>query len=138
MNTSEFVTAHGFRVLAVRMSHRPEQANDWGPDARHWMMTLYRGSKGTDYQEMQTPFTQGSAHAKAPAIEDVLDCLRHDFSSVIHGESFEDFASEFGYDADSRKAERIYNACRESMFAFRKAFGHAVAEALVDSEEDES
>lgn len=35
-------------------------------------------------------------------------------------ESFDDWAANFGYDADSRKAEKIYNACRENFFKLRK------------------
>ena len=44
-------------------------------------------------------------YPKAPTAYDILACLhKYDVGS------FEDFCSEFGYDSDSRKAEKIYNA----------------------------
>lgn len=52
--------------------------------------------------------------AKTPDRDDFIHCLVMDASCVRHGQTFEEFALEMGYDEDSRKAERIYNACRES------------------------
>lgn len=47
--------------------------------------------------------------ANEPTLYDVLVCLqKYDVGS------FEDFCGEFGYDTDSRKAEKTYNAvCKE-------------------------
>jgi hypothetical protein len=40
------------------------------------------------------------------------DALHSFFSDTIAGNmDFKEFCSEFGYDEDSRKAEKIYNAC---------------------------
>jgi len=42
-----------------------------------------------------------------PTAYDILSCLeKYDY------DSFEDFCGEFGYDTDSRNAEKIYNACK--------------------------
>lgn len=49
-----------------------------------------------------------------PSQDDFLSCISRDADCVRHGQSFEEFADEFGYDEDSRAAERIYNACRET------------------------
>lgn len=46
-----------------------------------------------------------------PSIEDVEESLVKDAEGVSHGESFEDFCCEFGYDTDSRRAEKIFNEC---------------------------
>lgn len=48
-----------------------------------------------------------------PKIEDVLDCLASDASSYDNARNFEDWCSDFGYDTDSRKAEKTYNLCAE-------------------------
>lgn len=48
-----------------------------------------------------------------PTIEDVLYCLLADASCVQYGQTFEEFCSELGYDTDSRKAEKIFNVCRD-------------------------
>jgi len=49
------------------------------------------------------------AGAEKPGLYDVLSCL-----TKYDPESFSNFCSEFGYDEDSRTAERIYKAvCKE-------------------------
>lgn len=65
-----------------------------------------------------------------PTAEEVLDCLASEASAM--DQSFEDWASDFGYDVDSRKAEKAYNACREQGFALRKLLGYADFEILLN------
>lgn len=48
-----------------------------------------------------------------PKVEDLLDCLASDCSGYDSSRCFEDWASDYGYDEDSRKAERVYSAIRE-------------------------
>jgi hypothetical protein len=48
-----------------------------------------------------------------PDLVDVMYSLVSDASCVRHGQSFEDFASEYGYDSDSIKALGIFNACTD-------------------------
>lgn len=63
-----------------------------------------------------------------PAAADVLDCLALD-ASVLEAGCFEDWASEYGYDLDSRKAEATYQECVTIARKMRELFGHkALAE----------
>jgi len=68
-------------------------------------VTFKRGKK-------RFTLTFGQSYAagdKAPTAYDVLSCLTKSDPGT-----FEDFCSEFGYDSDSRKVERIYKAvCKE-------------------------
>lgn len=48
-----------------------------------------------------------------PELPDVLYCLLTAAEGVRHGQTFEEWCSEFGYDTDSRKAEQEYNVCRD-------------------------
>lgn len=57
---------------------------------------------------MDVYFSQGSAHTEAPDLPDVLDCLASDALGVEAVSSFEEWANEYGYDVDSRKAEKTY------------------------------
>lgn len=76
----------------------------WNQKAHAFKVTLtYRR------RTMTTPFYQGLAHVHAPTAADVLECLLSDAS--VDGQSFEEWASDTGFDPDSRKAEKIYNAC---------------------------
>lgn len=53
---------------------------------------------------------------------DVMYGLLVDAEAIDHP-SFEDWASSFGYDTDSRKAEACYRACLETALAIRAAIG---------------
>lgn len=61
----------------------------------------------------------------------------YDILAGISGEShdpetFEDFCSEFGYDTDSRKAERVYFACQKQ---YKKITGFFTAAELEELRE---
>jgi hypothetical protein len=57
-----------------------------------------------------------------PQLADIFYSLVMDASAIDHI-IFEDWAESFGYDADSREAEKIYNACRESGVNLIKLIG---------------
>jgi hypothetical protein len=62
---------------------------------------------------------------KQPITPDPLDVI-HSLvmdSDVINHSTFESWASEFGYDTDSRKAESIYRACLDIALKLRNAIG---------------
>lgn len=61
-------------------------------------------------------------HAKpipAPALDGVLYCLVSD-ADVLEHATFEDWAEAYGYDTDSREAERTYRACIETALVLRQ------------------
>lgn len=63
-----------------------------------------------------------------PAAVDVVSSLMAD-ADVIDYSCFEDWANEFGFDPDSRAAEKIYRACLEISLKLRAAIGNdALAE----------
>ncbi len=49
-----------------------------------------------------------------PTLPDVVYSLLSDGTPFFNAQSFEDWAGEFGYDLDSRKAEAIYKICFET------------------------
>lgn len=57
-----------------------------------------------------------------PTLESLLYCMQSDARAGDHS-TFEEFASEFGYDEDSRKAEKIWIACREVDAKMRDLLG---------------
>ena len=90
-------------------------------------------------------FTMGSAYKDKrgnptpPSIGDVVgDALRNaqDFRGpgIV---TFEEWASEFGYDIDSRKAERIFALAQNNAKQFQKLLGVARLDALLDTWEDD-
>lgn len=75
--------------------------DDMPPGSRHYRVTLrYKG------RQMTVPFSCGPAIEREPDAESVLECLLSDASSAY--QSFDDWCGDYGYDTDSRKAERTY------------------------------
>lgn len=76
---------------------------------------------------------------EGPDLRDLFESLASDVRCVSDGETFEDFCQCFGYDEDSREAERIYNACRDVLDKLLKLFGFSgVVQLLeIDFEEDD-
>jgi hypothetical protein len=64
-----------------------------------------------------------NAGAEEPIMYDILSCLqKYDVGS------FEDFCSEFGYDTDSRTAERVYKAVCKEFEAVDRLFNDIIDE----------
>jgi hypothetical protein len=63
----------------------------------------------------------GSGNPKEPL--DALWSIARDCQSVMQNGSFEEWAREFGYDEDSRKAEAIYNECVKHYLAIKRSIG---------------
>lgn len=79
--------------------------NEKFKDSTGYMVTLKLGRK-----RMTVPFYMGSAHTNEPSACDVISCLISD-STAAGYESFEEWASDYGYDTDSREAERTFKTC---------------------------
>jgi hypothetical protein len=77
---------------------------------RHFLCCISRNSRSHEFW-----FSQGAGHTESPTLTDTLSCLIMDASNA--DESFESWCEEYGYDDDSRKAERIYNAVKETRAA---------------------
>lgn len=64
---------------------------------------------------------------KAPILPDHVDVIYSLImdSSCLNCGGFENWASDFGYDSDSRKAESIYKSCLEIALKLRAAIGES-------------
>lgn len=78
-----------------------------------------------------------AAERYRPAVVDVLDCLASDAASVECARDFQDWAADMGLDADSRRAERTYNLCREQSRRLRDLLGTDLFESLLYDTERE-
>ena len=95
----------------------PMEIDPWG-----------RGTKNTFKRKPKVP-------AIMPDPDDVLYSLVMD-SDVLYYGTFEDWASDFGYDTDSRKAESTYRACLEIALKLRVAIGEDELERLREALQD--
>lgn len=76
--------------------------------------------------------TNRHGHPKEPL--DALWSIARDCQSVTQNSSFEEWAKEFGYDEDSRKAEAVYNECVKHYLALKASIGDEGIERLASVE----
>lgn len=120
----QFCVDNGISLRNIRLAERPDCDNsDWSKEAKHYQCVFRMGNNS-----FVCHFSQGSAHKYEPQAHDVLECLYSDMECAQYG--FDDFCSNLGYDRDSRKAERIYEACRESGKKLQKFLGKEKLAAL--------
>lgn len=101
---NEFAKKHGVKLQILEMEYKKHFADD--DDCRYvFKCKLSRGKKSYTFDFGQSI----AAGGEEPSMYDVLSCLQK-----YEVGSFEDFCGNFGYDEDSRKAEKIYKAvCKE-------------------------
>lgn len=61
-----------------------------------------RTSKFTTY------FSKGYGHKTQPTAAEVMQCLKMDIVGLHDTDGFEDWCANYGYETDSRRAEKIY------------------------------
>jgi len=76
---------------------------------------------GSSYVDSSSGVIRGRP-LSAPALADVLYCLISD-ADAIEYPTYEDWASNMGYDTDSRKGEATYRACLETGLKLRALIG---------------
>jgi hypothetical protein len=119
-----FIVRNHIKAESVMVDHNPHM--DGSQNMDNYKVTLRRkGRKLTIF------FSMGPALCREPSAEDVLDCLASDSSSVENAQSFEDWASDLGYDTDSRKAERTYNICCTQAGKLKRFLGEDLYKELL-------
>src|SRR5574341_60740 len=105
MTIAQWIRREGVTVRAERTDRNPNM--DDAREMDHWRVTLRRRNG----KRMSLVFSMGFGHqGKPPKAYDVLTCLASDSASVHNSRDFEDWAADMRWDADSRKAEKCYQA----------------------------
>lgn len=128
---NERIEENGLSIICTQVDNNPNMP-EW-KDADHWKCIIrFQRSKLTIY------FSQGYGHnGKEPKLTDVLDCLASDASGFENAGSFEDWANEYGYDYDSRKAERIYETIERQAKRLKKFLGESLYNKILWETESE-
>lgn len=102
---AEFWRVRGWQAV-ITGGEIAEDAEKWRHRAyRVKIITSAKGDKGATFD-----WRAGLGIKGMPNPAEVLACVCDDYQSA-NAESFEDWASNLGYDADSRKAEKIWRDC---------------------------
>ena len=97
-----FVGRNKITANVTEVDENPDMMDkDW--EARHYKVVLRRKGK-----QMTVLFSVGMGWETEPDACDVLNCMASDAGGYDNARSFEEWCDEFGYDTDSRKAEKAY------------------------------
>jgi hypothetical protein len=119
MTVAEFIAKYNLKVSVIQDNKVPyEKLDDWQKKACPWTIIIYNGRK-----RMTINFWTGIAITEEPTLETVLECLVGDAAGVNDSTTFEEWANEYGYDTDSRKAESTYKAVMQEATKLKKLLG---------------
>ena len=130
MNTIfHFIIANKSHMRTERVDNNPYADNEnWQAD--HWRCSFWRAVPGRP--QFTTYFSMGLGHkGKEPMQKDVLDCLASDAAGYENASGFEDWARDYGYNADSRKAEKTYRMIERQSARLKKFLGDAAYQELL-------
>ena len=125
MTLDEFITQHGIELKEIRrVEENPYMDSDH--PMYHYLMTLSMGDR-----EFCAYLSMGTGWTREPSVSNLLECLILDASGVDRSQSFEDWADEYGYDPDSRKAKRLYKTIEVESLRLKEFFGDDLFEEAI-------
>jgi hypothetical protein len=125
----EFIAANRITMDCEWTEHNPEVEENPRYPMNHYKCTLKMGT-----QRMSVPFSMGMAHTEGPDLLGVLDCLASDAKSWENYTTFEGWAEDYGYDPDSRRAERVFKAVEVQSRKLESFLGEDLYKQLLNTE----
>lgn len=117
LSLEQFCQDRALTMKASPADHNPHMANS--ADMDHWRCTISGNGR-----KFRVTFSMGRGHnGKAPTLPDVLSCLASDASGYENARDLADFCAEYGYDTDSRKAEKTYRVIGQQAARLRGFLG---------------
>jgi hypothetical protein len=127
----QFITKHNIKFECCLAYSRPDGLMSNAGES-HYRCSIRQGR-----YSFRLYFSMGIALRHAPTLIDVLDCLASDAAGYENAQSFEEWASEYGYDADSRSAEKIYRVVNRQAEQLKRVIGTDAYEELLWNTERE-
>ena len=108
-----------------------EKLDSWKQNANPWTVQLrYQGRQYT------FPFWTGTGWTSEPNAFDAAHCVLSDAVGFENSRSFEDWAGDYGYDTDSREAERLYRAVERVHTNVKRLLGDDFDDLVCLDEDD--
>ena len=82
-----------------------------------YKVTLSKGIRKYTFNFWDSIFNTNKSKRENPSNYDILACLNVDYNN-----NFEDFCSNYWYDKDSKKVEKIYNAVQKEQDELQKLY----------------
>ena len=127
MTIKDFITSEGITATVEYADDNPSMPDS--DNMNHYRVTLHKGRK-----RLTTPFSQGYGIKDEPTAESVLECLISDAQGIENARDFADWAGEYGYNTDSRQAEKTFRACLRLTHKLRAFLGDSFTVALTTEE----
>lgn len=128
----DFAKIHG---LTLTHSLRSKRTDGLMQDSTDHGRSHYHCHLSGPFGGMSFWYSMGSACVNAPTMGEVLNSLAGDASGAQ--QKFEDWASDYGYDVDSRAAEKIHKACGAILDGLIATVGlEALDELFYETNED--
>lgn len=128
ISLEQFISKHNIQFEQHTVYTRPDglmQGDMW-----HFKCRIKAGRRAFGLY-----FSQGRGISHEPSLADVLDCLASDAAGYENAQDFEQWADEYGYDTDSRKAEKTYRAVKRQAEQLKRTIGDdAYSELLWNTE----
>ena len=127
LTIQDLISRNGIKFWAMRTDSNPYM----GATMDHWRCRITNAAG----KRAVVIFSMGFGHnGNTPKLEEVINCLASDASGVENAHDFADWCSEYGYDTDSRKAEKTYKACQRQCGQLKRLFGEDYQALLFDTE----
>lgn len=122
MTFKEFAEKFGITISSEYADENPVDTS--------WRANHYKCVLKCEKRQMTIFFSKGFGLSGEPTAEEILNCVAMDYSE----EDFEDWCGEYGYDTDSRKAEKVYKACKKQTKDAKRLLGENF-DTLLECEE---
>lgn len=109
-----------FKQFEIKASYKGNKKAFWGDNWNNYMITVTNTE--TD-QKITFEFWASIANPELKTEYDMLNAFYCFVSDAIAGSyAFKEFCSEFGYNNDSRQAEKIYRKCKKQLEKLKKIY----------------
>lgn len=130
MTLQQIIDQLGLTMTAKWTDRNPHMANSDQMD--HWRCSI----RNFNRQSMRVFFSKGYGHhGKEPDLAEVLECLAMDAAGIENAGGFEEWCSEYGYETDSRRALKTFNATSRQADSLKRVLGHLYQTALFELDE---
>jgi hypothetical protein len=133
-NTEQKINKAIYKNFEIKASYKGDKKADGNNDNfnNHMVKVTNTGTK----QSVTFEFWASIAHPELNTEYDILNAFYCFVSDAVSGSyNFKDFCSEFGYDTDSRNAEKIHRKCKKQLEKLQKIYDGDIYELANELQE---
>lgn len=126
----ELVEQNGITMTAEYASSNPNMDGPERDQMDHWKCVLLMRADGR--RQFTIYFSMGVGHeGREPTVTEVLESVASDAAGFENAHDFESWCGEYGYDTDSRSAEKSFKTIERHTKKLRTFLGRDLFEALL-------